>query len=454
MQPPKRRRTPGYERKVLLLSAAVALPSLLALIAVLVAVPATWQTRAAALGVVLAMTLVLIHVLHERVIYPLRTLSNLLAALREEDYSIRAREAREDDALGEVMIEVNELSRLLRERRLGALEATALLQMVIREIDAAIFTFDSERRLRLVNRAGERLLAAPMERLLGCEAAELGLKPLLDNDEPGAVEMSFPGGSGRWGVRKSTFRERGHPHTLLVITDLSQALRNEERQAWQRLVRVLSHELNNSLTPIRSIATSLLSLGSRDPRPPDWNDDVQKGLTVIASRSESLTRFMDAYARLARLPRPQFRSIEIGPLIERAAALERRIPVSVRPGPAASIDADGDQIEQLVINLLRNAVDAAIETGAGVEVTWSLRAASVEIVVLDEGTGLGGSANLFVPFYTTKPGGTGIGLVLSRQIADAHGGTLTLGNRTDRRGCVARLRLPLRQSSQRPSLPS
>ncbi|HUJ15621.1 MAG TPA: HAMP domain-containing sensor histidine kinase, partial [Thermoanaerobaculia bacterium] len=276
----------------------------------------------------------------------------------------------------------------------------------------------------------------------------------LENDDPRAMELSFPGGSGRWGVRKSTFRESGHPHTLLVITDLSQALRDEERQAWQRLVRVLSHELNNSLAPIRSIAASLLSLGSRDPLPPDWNSDVQKGLTVIASRSESLTRFMDAYARLARLPRPQFRSVDIGALIERVAQLERRIAVRVQPGPHAVLEADADQMEQLIINLLRNAVDAALEAGGGVEVRWTIRGAALEIEVLDEGPGLGGSANLFVPFYTTKPGGTGIGLVLSRQIADGHGGALTIENRRERHGCVARLRIPMRQSARRPSMPS
>jgi two-component system nitrogen regulation sensor histidine kinase NtrY len=411
--------------------------------------PWTAPTKGVVIAAIALTTAILVHALHERLIYPLRTLSNLLAALREEDYSIRARGARSDDALGEVMIEVNELSRLLYDRRLGALEATALLQIVIAEIDAAIFTFDSAQRLRLVNRAGERLLAEPKERILGREAGELGLSSCLEGDEPRTMELSFPGASGRWGVRKSTVRESGRPHTLLVITDLSQALRDEERQAWQRLVRVLSHELNNSLAPIRSIAASLLSMGSRDPLPEDWNQDVRKGLAVIASRSESLVRFVDAYSRLARLPRPEFRDVDAGALIERVVQLERRLPVTLRPGPRVIIDADADQIEQLVINLVRNAVDAALETGGGVQVSWSVRSRTLEIVVLDEGPGLGSSANLFVPFYTTKPGGSGIGLVLSRQIADAHGGTLTLENRPDRPGCIARLTVRTQRSTEK-----
>jgi len=443
MQKPPRRRPLGYERRILLLAFAALLPSSLAMVALLFLVPLPWDTKATILGVILLLTLIVLHDLHQKLIYPLRTLSNLLAAMREEDYSIHARDARDDDALGEVMIQINELSTLLRERRLGALEATALLQMVIREIDAAIFTFDAGQRLRLVNRAGERLLAAPAERLLGQNANELGLTQCLESDDARALEMSFPGASGRWGVRKSAFRQSGRAHTLLMIADLSQALRDEERQAWQRLVRVLSHELNNSLAPIRSIASSLLTIGSREFLPDDWNQELRKGLTVIASRSESLTRFMEAYARLARLPPPRFSNVEIGALIERVAQLERRLTVAVRSGPEVTIHADGDQMEQLVINLVRNAADAALETGGGVEVSWNLRSGMLEIVVLDEGPGLGGSANLFVPFYTTKPGGMGIGLALSRQIADAHGATLSLENRRDRTGCVARLRFPV-----------
>ncbi|HEX9127537.1 MAG TPA: ATP-binding protein, partial [Gemmatimonadaceae bacterium] len=279
--------------------------------------------------------------------------------------------------------------------------------------------------------------------LLGRTAADLGLAGCLESMDA-TVEMSFGGGSGRFGVRRSTFRESGHRHTLLVITDLSQVLRDEERQAWIRLVRVLSHELNNSLAPIRSIARTLLSLGSRETMPADWNDDVKKGLEVIASRAESLTRFMEAYSKLARLPPPQFRTVDIASLIERVARLEDRIAVRLAAGPALTIEADADQLEQLIINLVRNAADASIESGGSVQISWSADDRAVEIAIADEGHGLASGANLFVPFYTTKPGGTGIGVVLSRQIAEAHRGTLTLENRSDRTGCIARLRLPLR----------
>ena len=380
--------------------------------------------------------------LRQRVVYPLQTLSNLLAGLREGDASVRARWAVGDDPLGEVMLEANILADTLREQRLGALEATALLRKVMEEIDVAVFTFDGRERLKLLNRAAERLLGRPAERLLNSDADELGLSPCLHEKTPVVVDMAFPGGVGRWEVRRSDFRQGGLPHTLLVLTDVSRPLREQERQAWQRLMRVLGHEINNSLTPIKSIAGSLAGMIRRDELPQDWRDDAGRGLEVIASRAEGLSRFTASYARLARLPQPRLAPLEIAPLVERVAGLETRLPVRVAAGPPVRVQADGDQLEQLLINLLRNAVDASVETGGAVTVGWTAVPGHVELWVEDEGHGLAQTANLFVPFFTTKPGGSGIGLVLSRQIAEGHGGTLTLENRKDRSGCRAALRLP------------
>jgi nitrogen fixation/metabolism regulation signal transduction histidine kinase len=327
-------------------------------------------------------------------------------------------------------------------QRLGAFEATALLRTIMAEIDVAVFTFDPERRLRLVNRAGENLLRQPIDKLLGRRATDLGLSVCLDADEDAPLTLSFPGASGRWGVRKSNFREHGLPNELLVLTDLSRTLREEERNAWQRLVRVLGHEMNNSLAPIKSIAGSLETLLRREPPPPDWRDDAKSGLNVIAARAESLSRFMQAYARLARLPPPQKEAIEVSELVRRVVSLETRMTVRVAEGPAMTVAADAAQIEQLLINILRNAVDASLETGGQVTVGWRAIAGCAEVFVRDEGAGIMNPSNLFVPFFTTKPGGSGIGLALSRQIAEAHGGSLSLTNRQDRSGAEALLRLP------------
>ena len=381
--------------------------------------------------------------LRSHLVYPLQTLSNLLAALREEDYSLRARGARPDDALGEVMVEVNALGDMLRGRRLASLEATALLRKVMEEIDVAVFTFDSEHRLRLMNRAGERLLGQPSERILGRTAAELGLGDCLEGEPARTLTISFPGAPGRWAMRRSVFRESGMPHELLVLADLSRPLREEERQAWQRLIRVLGHELNNSLTPIKSMAGTLETMLERQPRPADWEDDLRHGLEVIEARAAALSRFMEAYSRLARLPTPKTQAVDLGTLVRRVVGLESRTVVALDPGPDLTIRADPDQLEQLLINVLRNAVDAALETGGGVSVAWTRRADQLDVCIRDEGPGLSNTSNLFVPFFTTKPTGSGIGLVLSRQIAEAHGGSLTLESRRDRTGCEARLRLPL-----------
>lgn len=389
--------------------------------------------------------------LRERVVLPLQTLSNLLAALGEGDFSIRARGARGGDPLGQVMIEVNALVEILRHQRLDALEATTLLRKVMAEIDVAVYTFDERSELKFVNNAGARLLGLPVERLLGRAADEIGLDQYLAGEAPRVINTAFPGGVGRWEVRRSQFRQGGRPHELLVLSDLSRPLREEERQAFQRLIRVIGHEMNNSLAPIKSIAGSLSTIIDRDPPPPDWREDVTRGLAVIASRSESLSRFMNAYARLAKLPPPKLGPLDIGTFVERVVTLEKAHHIRVEPGPRVTVQGDGDQLEQLMINLIRNAVDAVRETGGAVTVGWDRLPGSsppsVELWVEDEGPGLSNTGNLFVPFFTTKPGGSGIGLVLSRQIAEAHGGSLLLENRPDATGCRASLRMPIQTFS-------
>lgn len=433
----------SHDSKVLLLSLAGGLPAVLVCFIILFTGPYSGRTQWS-LGLLIVLCwLGFCFAARERVASPLRTLANLLEAMREGDYSIRARVENPKEALGDVMQQVNAMAATLRAQRLGALEATALLRKVMEEIDVAAFAFDPQQTLRLVNRAGERLLAQPAERLLARDATSLGLAEYLIGEPEHTIQRSFPGGTGRWGVRRSQFREGGLPHQLLVVTDLTRPLRDEELQAWQRLVRVIGHELNNSLTPIKSIAQSLELLVAAEPRPEDWQEDMSKGLNVIATRSESLSRFMSSYARLAKLPPPKFAPLEMNELLRRVTSLETRVQVFFEECPPLTIQGDADQLEQVLINLIRNAVDAAQETGGRVFVRHERTPTKVQITIRDEGPGLSNTANLFVPFFTTKRGGSGIGLVLSRQIAEAHNGSVSLQNALGGPGCEARLTLPL-----------
>ncbi|NNF13645.1 MAG: PAS domain S-box protein [Gemmatimonadetes bacterium] len=381
--------------------------------------------------------------LREQIIRPLGTLANMLAALREGDFSIRARVTDGSDALSLAYLEVNQLEEVLRNQRLGAVEATETLRKVLEEIDVAVFAFDPERTLRIVNRAAERLMGQRAERLIGKSAGELRLDDALDGVAPRTLEVSFPGGTGRWELRRSVVRQEGYPLQLLALSNLSRALREEERQAWKRIIRVLSHEINNSLAPIKSISGSLESLLGRSQLPEEVGEDVERGLAVISSRAEALGRFMASYATLARLPQPELGPVKVGPLVTRVAHLETRLPVRVAGGDDITIQADADQLEQALINLVRNAVDATLEAeGTEVSIRWRKRGRSVHVLVEDQGPGVSDTGNLFVPFYTTKQGGSGIGLVLSRQIAEGHGGSLELENRAEG-GARARMELPI-----------
>ncbi|NOT34870.1 MAG: PAS domain-containing sensor histidine kinase [Candidatus Eisenbacteria bacterium] len=383
--------------------------------------------------------------LRARVMRPLQTLSNLMAALREGDYSIRARGAEPDSPLGLAFFEVNALADSLRGQRLDALEAVALLRHVMEDLEVAIFGFDPDRRLRLINAGGEALLALPAERALGSDAGSLGLAQALEGETPRLTDWSLAGRSGRWELRRGAYRWEGRPHQLVVLSDLTRTLREEERDAWQRLIRVLSHEINNSLAPIQSIAGSL---GSRLARTdtsaadPAIVADFTEGLGVIEARAGALGRFIQAYATLARLPQPSPRRIDVPAWVRRVTAIETRVLVEVTGGPELTLSADPDQLDALLINLVRNAADAALETSGGVRVAWRASNGTFELTVEDDGPGLPNPSNLFVPFFTTKPEGSGIGLSLCRQIVEAHGGMIALANRPGARGAVATVRLP------------
>jgi two-component system nitrogen regulation sensor histidine kinase NtrY len=450
-----------YEHRVNLYSLLVALPGIVVSGILIWWQPWSTESKLALLFVELFVWWMLALALHGQTVRPLQTLANVVAALREEDYSFRARGAIADDALGELSLEVNALADLLADQRIHAIEATALLRRVVEEIDAPLFAFDPDRVLQLVNPAGEKLLQQAAVRLLGRTADEIGLADCFCVVNEALVALpansSSSSSSARWLVRQSTFREKGVPHTLVVLSDVSRALREEERGAWQRLIRVLGHELNNSLAPIKSIAGSLGSRLAEVELNPEHRRDFERGLAIIEDRTGSLNRFLQAYRQLAQMPPPTVRKVSLSPIIERVVFLEIRLKVEIAEGPDVMLLVDADQIEQMLINLIRNAVEAALEPVSDnrlnspddaenrkpqVALNWTAESQSVVLTIDDNGPGLLNPSNAFVPFYTTKPAGSGIGLALSRQIAEAHGGSIELTNLHGKRGCRVRVILP------------
>ena len=388
--------------------------------------------------------LLLAAALIESVIRPLQTLSNVVASLREGDYSFRARGAGARDAFGELAGEINALADLLQRQRVRSLEATALLARILEVMHSPLFAFDRESQLQLVNNAGVQLLGRPHARCFGHSARELGLEDLLGAQDQ--TIHSFDSKPNRWLLRKAAFRQDGLPHTLLLLADVSRPLQDEEQAAWKRLIRVLGHELSNSLAPIKSIAGSLLARVDQMEADAATASDFRRGLSVVESRADALHRFVQSYRLLAQLPPPHFKPVPLGPLLERVVLLEQRVPVSLDSGPPATLDADPDQLEQMFINLLRNAVDASLANGTDVvRAGWRLVDSTAMVTIEDRGAGIANVENLFVPFYTTKPTGSGVGLALAQQIARNHGGEIRLLNRDDGEGARATVRLPVAQ---------
>lgn len=442
----KTRRQPAAARSALsrawLYCLWLALPSVVFAVILVLRERINLPTTLLIVGCLLVYLLLIAYALIETLVKPLQTLSNVVASLREGDYSFRARGANTHDPLGELAGEVNALADLLQGQRVRSLEATALLARILEVMHAPLFAFDRDLVLQLVNDSGVELLGRPYARCIGRTAEELGLSGLLAAADH--TTHSFGTKPTRWLLRKASFRQEGVPHTLLLLSDVSVALQEEEQAAWKRLIRVLGHELSNSLAPIKSIAGSLLMRVDRASLEEDAARDFRRGLGVIESRADSLHRFVQSYRLLAQLPPPNLRSVSLGPLVERVVLLEQRVAVRLDAGPEVALHADPDQLEQMLINLLKNAVDATLENHAEtVRVAWRVSDSSAFVDVEDSGMGIANAENLFVPFYTTKQKGSGVGLALAQQIARAHGGEVTLANCENGCGARATVRLPL-----------
>ncbi|MCC5865381.1 MAG: hypothetical protein JJU31_09710 [Wenzhouxiangella sp.] len=390
----------------------------------------------------LSVGLVLAWVLPIRMARPLSSLVNVLEAVRRQDFALRARTDREG-VVGELAAEINRFADGLKSHGLAARQSDALLAKLMAEIELPVFTFDDEQRLTVANPAAERLCGGRLEP--GTTAEALGLDQALAHADDSPLSLSLPGGAGRYLVGRRPFRLAGRPHQLLVLTEAGSALGAERREAWQGLVRVLGHEINNSLAPIKSLAHTLADAAADDSLD---GEELKESLALIADRADALGRFVGGYATLARLPVPRLQTVNVERLARRVIELESRLAIDCQ-GEPISLEADPDQLEQALINLVKNAVDAVAGDGGQVRLQWQRQGGGVLIEVVDNGPGPPPSENLFVPFFTTKSGGSGVGLLLARRIAELHEGWLRLESREPGPGARAVLWLPQRGLARR-----
>lgn len=367
------------------------------------------------------------------------SLANVIESLRLGDYSLRIASKDKESAWSEVYREINLFAEKHQKERLLDVEANILLDKLLAEFDMPVFVFDRNNVLKNCNARASKLFLKSKSRLIDLNTDQLHLTNLLKNESGTVIDHWFPSRGGRWELRKNFFIQHGQRFSLVLINDLSRTLREEERNAWNRLIRVLSHELNNSLASLISVSQTMLTRLD-DDKDETWRNHFEKALNLIHERSGSLLRFTDAYTRLAKLPSPKKRKVELTTIFKKLLDLVEG-KFEIVDSELLEIEADPDQLEQMLINLMKNAVEAS-STEKCVQLQWQKFQQGVRIQIIDAGIGLPSSDNLFVPFYTTKENGSGIGLFLCRQIVEAHDGTLQLVNRTDGPGCIAECWLP------------
>lgn len=371
-----------------------------------------------------------------------RTLGDVLSALREGDYGIRGRLPPETHPLRGMIDDINHLSDTLREGRRKRTESLRFLGKTLTALQDPIFVVDGEQHLVMINPSARALIGAANESIVGRDVQAMGLGPVIAAPNDAILSWDFAARSGRWIVRRALWYSEGRENTMVMLHDVSAALGDEERSAWQRLIRVLSHELNNSLAPIGSLADSL-SVLLNDPGGRPTDAELREGLDVIGRRASSLTRFLSGYGRLARLPPLRAREFRLDLALRRLARLEHRVEVVIDGTADIVVVGDEDQLDQAFINLLRNAAESAQPVDGGVRVDWVVVGPQVRVTIEDEGGGLPERSSLFVPFFTTKPAGSGIGLSLTRLIVEAHAGSVDLRARPAGRGALAIVMLPL-----------
>jgi len=401
--------------------------------------------------------------IRSKVVSQLRTSTNLISAMQAGDHAIRANHYEGQGALKEFNLVFNGLSSVLAEQELISKERQVLLDIVIKQIDVAIVAVNKNSNIILMNPAAEKLFSCHFDEVSGWPISTLGLQDVLTHESRQVTEFEIKAHKKKVFIHTDEYFEQGDRHKLVFITDIQKLLHEEERQAWQKLLRVLSHEINNSLTPIASLSDTLIRLivnqkslmteqtisennssaGNSSIDNTELFEDLEEGLAVIAERAQSLNEFLLRYQEFSCLPKPEKTLFELADLLKSMLLLfdDHNIQLSGQP---LVIYGDEKQLQQVLVNLIKNAQQAMLDNSRGIiTIEWQQKDDTIAINIADQGTGINNADNIFVPFYTTKTDGCGIGLVFSRQIIVNHGGNLTLANRVDEQGAVANIVLPI-----------
>lgn len=393
-----------------------------------------------------SISIVLCHVkIHQKSSYQFRSLSNLLDAMIRGDYSLRGRSNQNDVALNELVDAINGLAIRLNKQRIESIESQLLLRTVINHIDVAIITLSDENELILLNPAANKVLQLSNEKTHKLSIKQLEKLSQLESSQSKVMTLMFANQQGKYNVHMEEFRDAGKQQKLFFISDVSNILRSEEQNAWQSLVRVISHEINNSLAPIASISQTLKRFLNRKDDIENHKNDLIEGLSIISQRTNNLKDFVNSYKQISSLPNPQKVPTSINNLVNKIIPLYAKSNIIITDTPNVTMLIDPVQIEQVLINIIKNSVESmqSVNSQGVVDLSWLAEKNTFTLTISDEGAGILNPDNLFVPFYTTKQRGSGIGLVLCRQILEAHNGQLTLTNRLDKNGCLAVISIPI-----------
>jgi len=361
-----------------------------------------------------------------------------IMSLRDHDFSVSIRRISNDE-LGDLVTAYNSLGELLRRERMDLHQRELLLDTVIQTTPLVMVLTDPAERVVYSNIAARQLLHEG-RKLEGLNFADLlasspaPLREALSAEGDTLFTMDVDGEPQVYHLSQRRFLLNAQPQRLLLLKQLTRELAAQEVAVWKKVIRVIAHELNNSLAPISSLAHS----GRLLAREPD-QAQLERVFATIADRAAHLSTFIDGYARFAKLPRPRPVAIEWSQFLARLEGMPFKVegPLPQRP---ASFDVS--QLEQVMINLLKNAAESG---SAPDHITVRVReqAAGFIVEVADRGNGMadGVLRDALLPFYSTKPTGTGLGLTLSREIVEAHGGRLSLANRPGA-GAVVTIWLP------------